>query len=60
MFCDIEDAEMYINNIGAFSTNCEHHIKLIRMIVKKLKENGFTVHPLKYDWAVKETDWLGY
>ena len=49
-----------VDDIGAFLPTWEHHVALMHTILTKLQENGFTVNPLKCNWAVQETDWLGY
>ncbi len=57
---DIEDANVFIDDVGAFSNNWDHHVKLIATILRRLHENGFIINPLKCEWVIKETDWLGY
>ncbi len=57
---DIKDSDVYIDDVGAFSSNWDHHINLLATILWHLCENGFTINPLKCEWAIKKIDWLGY
>jgi hypothetical protein len=44
---DIEDADVYIDDVGAFSDNWDHHVNLVAIILWQLRENGCTINPLK-------------
>ncbi len=57
---DIEDADVYIYDDGAFSSDWDHNVNFSATILHWLRENGFKINPLKFEWVVKETDWLGY
>ncbi len=57
---DVSEAKVYIDDIAVFSDSWEQHMTVLQIVLQKQQENGFTVNPLKSEWAVEETDWLGY
>jgi putative transposase len=60
IFRDMENVEVYINDIGIWAQSWAHHHKIVDKVLHRLELNRFTVNPTKCKWAVQETDWLGY
>ena len=60
VLASIDDADVYIDDVGAFSPDWDQHVKLLGNTLYSLWENGFTINLFKYEWAIKETDWIGY
>jgi Reverse transcriptase (RNA-dependent DNA polymerase) len=56
----MEEIECYIDDIAAFSDHWESHKTLLNKLLTKLQNAGFTVNPLKCEWAVQETDFLSH
>ena len=57
---DEDDVEVYLDDIGIWGQSRNHIEQVEDRVLTKLEDNGFTVNPLKCEWRVRETDWLGY
>ena len=55
-----DDLEVYIDDIAVFSNTFQDHMKILDTVCRRLEEKGFSVNPLKCEWAVQETDFLGH
>ena len=56
-----KDVVVYIDDCGIWTDGSfEDHLLLVEKVLSKLADNGFKCNPLKCDWAVKETDFLGF
>ena len=51
----IEDIEFYMDDIGVFSYIWDEHLSLLVIVLTCLQNVGFTINPLKCEWAVQET-----
>ena len=60
LLSDIPECDVYIDDVGIFSNDWQEHMKCLRKILQKLQDHGFTCNPLKCEFCVQETDWLGY
>jgi hypothetical protein len=56
----LQEIECFIDDIGIFDTDWTRHLTMIDLVLTQLEEHGFTVNPQTCEWAVAETDWLGY
>ena len=54
IFRDVDDSDVYLDDVRAVSKTWNAHMELLDVILSRLKDNGFTVNPLKCEWAVQE------
>jgi len=59
----IHEQEAYIDDVGVFGKpngSFSDHLEVLEKVLTRLQDANFTINPLKCEWAVQETDFLGF
>ncbi len=56
----IENAHVYIDDVDGFSKDWNYYVHLLADILHYFHVKSFAINPLKSEWTIMETDWLGY
>jgi uncharacterized protein YozE (UPF0346 family) len=54
------EIDCYIDNMSIFDRLWDTYVPKLNQVLGHLHSNGFYVKPLKCEWGVKETNFLGY
>jgi transposase InsO family protein len=60
VLADIPEIEVFIDDVGIFTKTWEDHLRVLDVVLSRLQNNNFIINPLKCEWAVEETDFLGH
>ena len=56
----LHELECYLDDMSIFDLLWGTHIPKLDKVLGRLHSNSFSVNPLKCEWGVQETDFLGY
>ena len=61
LFDDMSAVECFIDDIAIFTKGSFlEHLTILTKVLRRLEDAGFTVNPLKCEWAVTSTEYLGF